>query len=163
MVEDAVEQADVEAEVVEETSVTAPEPELTEAEVDYEAHLEQRTPRSIRSSSPPRRVARVTPPAFSALAGGAEQMSPDPVVDDGEMGSDVDLIESLEGEAPLAAADDEEGRKRPVVPSYLRSNSDTLFGVSRGRRPRPPRPEARSRRTSTSARTPGRTWTSRRP
>ncbi len=146
-VEDAVEQADVEAEVVEEASVTAPEPELTEAEVDYEAHLEQRDAEvdPIEFAAPPRRP-RVTPPAFSALAGGAEQMSPDPVVDDGEMGSDVDLIESLEGEAPLAAADDEEGTQEAfVVPSYLRSNSDTLFGgqsvaddlARRGPRPGP--------------------------
>jgi hypothetical protein len=133
---------------VEEASVTTPEPVVTEAEADYEAHLEQRDAEAdpVEFTPPPRRAPVATPPAFSGPAGGAEQMSPDPVVDDDtdDEGSDVDLIESLKGEAPLSAADDAT-QAAFEVPSYLRSNSDTLFGgqsvaddlARRGRQPGP--------------------------
>ena len=118
----------------------APEPALTEAEADYKAHLERRdvdpdpiafTPRPRRSrvatpatSSTP--SASVTPPSFAAKPGGAEQMSPDPVVDDEDLldlGPDVDFNEVLDKHAS-----DDEDAPRQQVPSYLRSNSDTLFG-----------------------------------
>jgi hypothetical protein len=97
-----------------------PEPELTEAELDYQAHLEQRDvdPDPIDFAAPPRRP-----------AGGAEQMSPDPVVDDDDemldlgLGPDVDFTEVLDKHAS-----DDEGTVRQEVPSYLRSSSDTLFG-----------------------------------
>ncbi|WP_319453459.1 MULTISPECIES: hypothetical protein [unclassified Mycobacterium] len=139
---------EVEAIDVEETSETTPEPVVTEAEADYEAHLEQRDAEvdPVEFTPPPRRAPVATPPAFSGPAGGAEQMSPDPVVDDDidDDEHDGDLIESLKGEAPLSAADDAT-QAAFEVPSYLRSNSDTLFGgqsvaddlARRGRQPGP--------------------------
>ena len=109
---------------------TTDEVPVTKAEADYEAHLEQREAddEPIEFTAPTRRLPVATPPGFSAPAGGAEQMSPDPVGDDDDEGPDVDLIESLENEAPLAARDDEATQAAFEVPSYLRSNSDTLFG-----------------------------------
>ena len=107
---------------------------MTEAEADYEAHLEQRDVEvdPIEFAPPPRRAPVATPPGFSAPAGGAEQMSPDPVVDDDEMRPrTVDMdIESLEGEAPLAAVDVDTRRAglRGLRP-HRRSSADTLFGA----------------------------------
>ena len=77
-----------------------------------------------------------------AAQSGAEQMSPDPVVDDDEMldlGPDVDFGEVLDKHT----SDDDELRQQ--TPSYLRSNTDTLFGgqsvaddlARRGRAPGP--------------------------
>ncbi|HYO01061.1 MAG TPA: hypothetical protein VET27_03790 [Mycobacterium sp.] len=120
------------------------EPELTEAELDYQAHLEQRAadPDPIDFAPPPRRPPAATTGGFAAQAGGAEQMSPDPVVDDDllDLGSDVDFSEVLDKHAS-----DDEGTPREEVPSYLRSSSDTLFGgqsvaddlARRGPRPGP--------------------------
>jgi hypothetical protein len=144
---EADETDEVEAIDVEGASVTTPEPVVTAAEADYEAHLEQREAEvdPVEFTPPPRRAPVATPPAFSGPEGGAEQMSPDPVVDDDiDDESDGDLIESLKGEAPLSAADDAT-QAAFEVPSYLRSNSDTLFGgqsvaddlARRGRQPRP--------------------------
>jgi hypothetical protein len=70
-------------------------------------------------------------------------MSPDPVVDDDEMldlGPDVDFGEVLDKHAS-----DDDDALRQQVPSYLRSDSDTLFGgqsvaddlARRGRLPGP--------------------------
>jgi len=115
---------------------TTPAVTEAEAEADYEAHLEQRSaePEPIEFTAPPRRPPVASPPAFSAPAGGAEQMSPDPLADDDDhdLGHEADLIESLEFEAPLEDArngsDDQATQVAFEVPSYLRSTSDTLFG-----------------------------------
>jgi hypothetical protein len=122
-----------------------PEPELTEAELDYQAHLEQRDvePDPIDLAPPPRRSQTTTTAGFATNSGGAEQMSPDPVVDDDEildLAPDVDFSEVLDKHAS-----DDEGTVRQQVPSYLRSGSDTLFGgqsvaddlARRGRAPGP--------------------------
>jgi len=115
---------------------TTPAVTEAEAEADYEAHLEQRSaePEPIEFTAPPRRPPVASPPAFSVPAGGAEQMSPDPLADDDDHdpGHEADLIESLEFEAPLEDArngsDDQATQVAFEVPSYLRSTSDTLFG-----------------------------------
>jgi hypothetical protein len=124
------------AEDVDSASNTTPAPVVTEAEADYEAHLEQRSaePEPIEFTAPPRRPPVASPPGFSAPAGGAEQMSPDPVADDDDddLGHEADLIEALEYEPPLEdARNGSDGQATQVafeVPSYLRSTSDTLFG-----------------------------------
>jgi hypothetical protein len=123
-----------------------PEPALTEAELDYQTHVGQRDVDShpVDFVPPPRRAPAATTSGFAAQAGGAEQMSPDPVVDDDEMldlGPDVDFSEVLDKHA----SDDAEGAPRQEVPSYLRSSSDTLFGgqsvaddlARRGLQPKP--------------------------
>lgn len=152
-------EAEVEAELVEpeteaETEAEAeaepelepelePEPTLTEAELDYQAHLDRRDvePDPVDFVPRPRRPKASTTGAFAAQSG-AEQMSPDPVVDDDEMldlGPDVDFGEVLDKHT----SDDDELRQQ--TPSYLRSDSDTLFGgqsvaddlARRGRTPGP--------------------------
>ena len=150
-------EAEVEAELVEpeteaETEAEAeaepelepePEPALTEAELDYQAHLDRRDvePDPVDFVPRPRRPKASTTGAFAAQSG-AEQMSPDPVVDDDEMldlGPDVDFGEVLDKHT----SDDDELRQQ--TPSYLRSSSDTLFGgqsvaddlARRGRTPGP--------------------------
>ena len=145
-VEDAVAEPAVESEVEPEPAPEPepePEPELTEAELDYQAHLDRRSadPDPIDFAPPPRRPQSVTTGGFAAQPGGAEQMSPDPVVDDDDMldlGSDVDFSEVLDKHVF-----DDADASRDELPTYLRSNSDTLFGgqsvaddLAR-RRPRP--------------------------
>jgi len=147
------------AEDLDDASGATPAPAVTEApavskaEADYEAHLEQRSaePEPIEFTAPPRRPPVASPPAFSVPAGGAEQMSPDPLADDDDdLGHEADLIESLEFEAPLEPArngsDDQATQLAVEIPSYLRSTSDTLFGggqsvaddiARRGLQPRP--------------------------
>jgi hypothetical protein len=117
---------------LEEASAATPEPAVTEAEADYKAHLEQRDVEvdPVEFAPPPRRAPVATPPVFSAPAGGAEQMSPDLVADDvDDLGPDMD-IESLEGEAPLAAVDLDTTAASSfgASSSYRRSSADTLFG-----------------------------------
>jgi hypothetical protein len=120
-----------------------PEPALTEAELDYQAHLDRRDVDHdpVDFLPRPRRPKASTTGAFAAQSG-AEQMSPDPVVDDDEMldlGPDVDFGEVLDKHT----SDDDELRQE--TPSYLRSNTDTLFGgqsvaddlARRGRTPGP--------------------------
>jgi len=151
-------EAEVEAELVEpeteaETEAEAeaepelepePEPALTEAELDYQAHLDRRDvePDPVDFVPRPRRPKASTTGAFAAQSG-AEQMSPDPVVDDDEMldlGPDVDFGEVLDKHAS-----DDDDELRQETPSYLRSNTDTLFGgqsvaddlARRGRTPGP--------------------------
>jgi hypothetical protein len=124
-----------------------PEPELTEAELDYQAHLDRRDvdPDPIDFAPPPRRSKAATTGGFPVQAGGAEQMSPDPVIEDDDemldLGPDVDFSEALEKHA----ADDDDDALPQQTPSYLRSDSDTLFGgqsvaddlARRGRLPGP--------------------------
>ena len=111
---------------------SAPEPVLTEAEADYQAHLEQRAaePEPIEFAPPPRRPTAPSPSGFSVPPGGAEQMSPDPVIDDedDDLGPDAELIEPLEFEGAPDDSDQEATQLAFEVPSYLRSNTDTLFG-----------------------------------
>jgi hypothetical protein len=119
---DTVEPAVVEEPAPAAADVSAPDA----AEADYEAFLEQRDADEapVEFAPPPRRPQVSTPPAFSAPAGGAETMSPDPLsgpdVDDGP---ELDL-HSLDFETDP----DDDAPNAFDVPSYLRSNSDTLFG-----------------------------------
>jgi hypothetical protein len=115
---------------------------LPEVEADYASHLEQRDadPAPIEFAPPPRRPHVATPTGFSAPAGGAEQMSPDPLVDDDD---EDDHLTPL----GLETVDDDAGPQPATseMPSYLRSSSDTLFGgqsvaddlARRGRQPGP--------------------------
>lgn len=135
-------EAEVEEELEPEAEAEA-EPALTEAELDYQAHLDRRDvePDPVDFLPRPRRPKASTTGAFAAQSG-AEQMSPDPVVDDDEMldlGPDVDFGEVLDKHT----ADDDDPRQ--PTPSYLRSHTDTLFGgqsvaddlARRGRTPGP--------------------------
>lgn len=121
-----------------------PQPALTEAELDYQAHLDRRDVDHdpVDFLPRPRRPKASTTGAFAAQSG-AEQMSPDPVVDDDEMldlGPDVDFGEVLDKHTS-----DDDDELRQETPSYLRSNTDTLFGgqsvaddlARRGRTPGP--------------------------
>jgi hypothetical protein len=129
-------------------------PEPLPAEADYVAHLEQRDadPEPLDFAPPPRRPKAPPRTAFSAPAGSAEQMSPDPLVDDDEdSDDDLGLLDiddvpesSYDVEAPsLDVAPN--GVEVPPRPSYLRSGADTLFGgqsvaddlARRGRQPGP--------------------------
>jgi hypothetical protein len=131
-------------------------PEPLAAEADYVAHLEQRDadPEPLDFAPPPRRPKAAPRPAFSAPAGGAEQMSPDPLVDDEDSDDDLDLLdiddvpeshypESHDPEFHDPEFHDPEfhggveatsldiapnGVEVPPRPSYLRSGADTLFG-----------------------------------
>ncbi|MDT5107902.1 MAG: hypothetical protein QOI25_5415 [Mycobacterium sp.] len=125
------------------------------AEADYAAHLEQRDadPEPLEFVPPPRRPQVAPRTVFSAAAGGAEQMSPDPLTDDDEESDDdLGLLDIEEDDDDDASAYDaaptavEPPSNRPSNrPSYLRSNSDTLFGgqsvaddlARRGRQPGP--------------------------
>jgi hypothetical protein len=130
-------------------SHTTPSPAVSEAEADYDAHLEQRAAEHepIEFAAPPRRPPVASPPSFSS--GGAEQMSPDPFADDDDdLDHDPELIDSLEPlEAAHNGADDQATQAAFEIPSYLRSNSDTLFGGGQSvaddiaRRGAVPRPE----------------------
>jgi len=129
-------------------------PETLPAEADYVAHLEQRDadPEPLDFAPPPRRPKAPPRTAFSAPAGGAEQMSPDPLVDDDE-DSDDDLGLLDIDDVPESTYDVEapsldvapNGVEAPARPSYLRSGADTLFGgqsvaddlARRGRQPGP--------------------------
>lgn len=129
-------------------------PEILPAEADYVAHLEQRDaePEPLDFAPPPRRPKSPPRTGFSAPAGGAEQMSPDPLVDDDE-DSDDDLGLLDIDDVPESTFDVEatsldvapNGVEAPARPSYLRSGADTLFGgqsvaddlARRGRQPGP--------------------------
>lgn len=146
-------EADVPAATTQTSTNGAVEHEPLPAEADYVAHLEQRDadPEPLDFTPPPRRP-KVTPrPAFSAPAGGAEQMSPDPIVEDDEDSDDLGLLDiddvpesSYDVEAPLLDVAPN-GVDAPPRPSYLRSGADTLFGgqsvaddlARRGRQPGP--------------------------
>lgn len=131
-------------------------PEPLPAEADYVAHLEQRDadPEPLDFAPPPRRPKAAPRPAFSAPAGGAEQMSPDPMVEDDEDSDDLALLDI--DDVPESTYDVEDpsldsldvapnGVETPPRPSYLRSGADTLFGgqsvaddlARRGRQPGP--------------------------
>jgi hypothetical protein len=119
-------------------TATPAAPAVSGAEADYEAHLSARAVEAdpVEFTAPPRRPPAASHPGFAAPAGGAEQMSPDPVTyeddDDDDLHPAAALIDSLEFEAPLeAAGHDSDAQATQVafeVPSYLRSNTDTLFG-----------------------------------
>ena len=118
-----------------ETANAELETDYADAVADYTAHIEQRdhlepldfVPRARRPHYA-HAARRYHPPA----GGGAEQMSPDPVIDDeGEaVEAPVELAESLETEdietvtaAEAAGTDDAD-----ELPSYLRSSESPLFG-----------------------------------
>ena len=136
--------------------VEAPEPALTDAEADYRAHLENRDvdPDPIDFRAPTRRPPVATPAAFATPPGGAEQMSPDPVVDEDDelldLGPDADFGGGLDDADDIDDLDDAEDlddadEPLPRGSSYSRSDSDTLFGgqsladeaARRGPRPGP--------------------------
>jgi hypothetical protein len=134
-------------------------PELAPAEADYAAHLEKRDadPEPLDFAPPPRRPQVAPRTGFSTSAGGAEQMSPDPLVDDDDESDDhlsmldiediedVDDVEEADDVAASFDAAPTEAEAPSRRPSYLRSNSDTLFGgqsvaddlARRGRAPGP--------------------------
>jgi hypothetical protein len=132
--EDTTEAAETseEAEVAEEPVEPHEEAPEKAAEADYEAHVQQRDaefeplvfdPRAHRTHHGLRRSAALP-------AGGAEEMSPDPLIDD----EDVAVESRADTDATAA------------LPSYLRSSADTLFGGDTvaddvARRPRTPGPE----------------------
>jgi hypothetical protein len=70
-------------------------PETLPAEADYVAHLEQRDadPEPLDFVPPPRRPKAAPRTEFSAPAGGAEQMSPDPLIHDDEGSDDLDPLD----------------------------------------------------------------------
>ena len=125
----AVEEEPVEEEAVEQ----AEDSDYPDAVADYTAHREQRDshPEPLEFEPHPRRphyahaLRRYHPPA----EGGAEEMSPDPVLEDDDeaIESEVDLAEPLETEQldTTAAADTEDAHE---LPSYLRSSETPLFG-----------------------------------
>jgi hypothetical protein len=101
--------------------------DYADAVADYAAHLEQRqADPDLDFFSPPRR-SHYAPRRLQAAAGSdAEQMSPDPLDDDDDLDSSVDLveppeIEDVDTEAALDTKDDDE------LPSYLRSTDGPLF------------------------------------
>lgn len=137
---DDVEVDDAEVEV-DDTAATV----VDEAEADYAAHLQARDvePEPIEFTPPTRRPAAPPPTGFTS-AGGAEQMSPDPLFDDDLSPSDDDIDRDL-AEIASGAAEVRESQGFEPAPSLLRSNSDTLFGgqsvaddlARRGRQPGP--------------------------
>jgi hypothetical protein len=134
-------------------------PEPLAAEADYVAHLEQRDadPEPVDFAPPPRRPQVAPRTGFSAPTGGAEQMSPDPLIDDDESDDDLGMldIEDIEDVEDVDDIDDVAASSYDVAPNgveappsrptYRRSSSDTLFGgqsvaddlARRGRQPGP--------------------------
>ena len=129
-----------------------PAPEATtDAEADYAAHVEQRAAEADPFNfAPPRRP--VTPPRSGGFVStsGAEQMSPDPLIDDEE--SDDDHLALLDIDVDDDVHEDLDhdpaaGSEAPpsASPTYRRSGTDTLFGgqsvadeqARRGRQPGP--------------------------
>ncbi|MET0993700.1 MAG: hypothetical protein ABWY20_06275 [Mycobacterium sp.] len=121
------------ADVVEADTADA---DYSDAVADYTAHIEQRDahPEPLDFTPRPRRphYAHAQRRYHPSAGGGAEQMSPDPVIDDENevVEAPVDLAESLETEdietASAAEAADTADAGEP--PSYLRSSEPPLFG-----------------------------------
>ena len=111
------------------------ETDYADAVADYTAHIEQRdhlepldfVPRARRPHYA-HAQRRYHPPA----GGGAEQMSPDPVIDDEReaVEAPVELAESLETEdiETATAAEAADTDDADELPSYLRSSESPLFG-----------------------------------
>jgi hypothetical protein len=171
-VEDLEESLDAEADVEQpeappvEADVPAPTngiwhaPETLPAEADYVAHLQQRDadPEPLDFAPPPRRPMAAPRTGFSAQSGGAEQMSPDPLVNadeesDDDLGLDIDDVDESSYDVAASAYDGALNEVAPngveaqsSRPSYRRSGADTLFGGQSmaddvARRGRPPEPE----------------------
>jgi hypothetical protein len=116
--------------------------DYADAVADYSAHVQQRDSDSDLDFFTPPRRSHYAPRRFQASASvGAEQMSPDPLVEDDD---ELMLVEPSE----LDEDDDEDvdGEKdRDKLPSYLRSTAGPLFGgqtvaddlARRGSRPGP--------------------------
>lgn len=141
---------DEKAESAASNGAPAAEPEVAEAVADYDAHLRTRDARPQPLEFQPHRphyahaLRRPRPPVpapAEQAAGGAEQMSPDPVgsdlVDDLDhdldgqdmLDSPVDLVERPEadyGDDDRAAGDRDAGDDE--LPSYLRATEGPLFG-----------------------------------
>ena len=107
--------------------------DYADAVAEYAAHLEQRDadPDPVDFLVPPPKRFGFGRQSKDSVAVDAEQMSPDPLDDDGGetdlLDSPVDLveppeIEDLDNEAALDAED------RDELPSYLRSTQEPLFG-----------------------------------
>ncbi|MGX9789511.1 hypothetical protein [Mycobacterium sp. MMS18-G62] len=127
-----VEEAEAEAEAAPADEYDEVDDAYADAVADYSAHIEQRDAEQdpVDFFSPPRRphyahAARRFRPSVGV---GAEQMSPDPVVDDDEdVDAGADLIEPPEIE-DVDTATAVEARDRDELPSYLRSSQGPLFG-----------------------------------
>ncbi|MBJ7382891.1 MAG: hypothetical protein JHC55_00190 [Mycolicibacterium sp.] len=146
--DEAAEQPTDEAQADEAQAQDAPAQDVradADLEAEYASHLEQRDadPLPIEFTPLPRRSRTAT--AYDA-AGGAEQMSPDPVTDDDDDAAD-DLELDFAGIASSATdTRDDTDETKDTKPSYLRSGADTLFGggqsvaddiARRGRQPGP--------------------------
>lgn len=116
----------------------------SDLEAEYASHLEQRDadPLPLEFTPLPRRSRTTT--AYDAT-GGAEQMSPDPVLDDDDAADDLELDFAGIATSSTDTRDDTDETK-DTKPSYLRSGADTLFGggqsvaddiARRGRQPGP--------------------------
>ena len=133
--DEVLEEEPIEADVAENDTAETLEEDLeeqpAEAEADYEAHLERRDadPEPVEFSPPPRRPKAALSTGFVAPAGGAEQMSPDPAVDDDLVGADDLDLDFAEIASNTTGPDDtDESAATETMPSYLRSSGDTLFG-----------------------------------
>ncbi|WP_029118071.1 hypothetical protein [Mycobacterium sp. URHB0044] len=129
---------------------TRPAPDTTDAEADYAAHVEQRDaePELFDFTAPPRRPVTAPRTGGFVSTGGAEQMSPDPLIDDEEPDDHLALLDiDHDDDDHAEAVDFDAGSEAPpsVSPTYRRSGTDTLFGgqsvadeqARRGRQPGP--------------------------
>jgi hypothetical protein len=127
-----------------------PVPAPTEAEAEYDAHVEKRDveAKPLTFTPPRRRPAAAPRTGGFTPAGRAEQMSPDPLIDDDESDDHLgllDLEDVHEDDHDAPASDYEAAPTGSEAPSYRKSSSDTLFGgqsvadeqARRGRHPGP--------------------------
>jgi hypothetical protein len=99
--------------------------ELTDEEAEYTAHLEERDANPEPVAFERRRGHYAHAMRHRSSAGvGAEQMSPDPVVDDEDADVPIDLAQPADTDVADAAARTDESDE---LPSYLRSTDDALF------------------------------------
>jgi hypothetical protein len=102
---------------------------------DYTAYIEQREADvDLPFFAPPRRSSHA-PRRFDADLAGAEEMSPDPVDDDGPIdlsrreGGPTDVDDDIDAFDAFDAADDlKDDKASDDLPSYLRSTAGPLFG-----------------------------------
>jgi hypothetical protein len=108
---------------IEATSTTEP----TDEEADYAAHLEERDANPEPVAFQPRRgpYAHAIRKFRRSAGVGAEEMSPDPVVEDEDADVPIDLADPADTDVADAAARTDESDE---LPSYLRSTDDALFG-----------------------------------
>jgi hypothetical protein len=102
--------------------------DYADAVADYSAHVEQRdADADLDFFTPPRRSSYAPRSFRTAAESDAEQMSPDPLDDDGLVDSSVDVVEppEIEDDDTAVALDAEDS---DPLPPYLRSSQGPLFG-----------------------------------